>query len=117
MLATLPPGPDGARTLRYVNPTTGGAVMPALDCHAVRLTKGVTTRPKRTTCNMVCLVVSGAGRSTIGEETFDWSEHDVFSVPHWSWASHTAIDGEADLFIVSDKVAFERLDLLREELQ
>jgi len=26
-------------------------------------------------------------------------------------------DGDADLFIVSDKVAFERLDLLREELQ
>ena len=49
--------------------------------------------------------------------TFHWSQHDVFSIPHWNLASHTAIDGDADLFIVSDKVAFERLDLLREEYQ
>jgi gentisate 1,2-dioxygenase len=32
-------------------------------------------------------------------------------------ASHTATGGDADLFIVSDKVAFERLDLFREEYQ
>jgi gentisate 1,2-dioxygenase len=103
--------------VRYINPTTGGAVMPALDCHMTRLTKGAATRAKRATCNMVCLVVSGQGRSTIGDETFEWSEQDVFSVPHWTWASHTALEGDADLFVVSDKVAFERLDLLREELQ
>ena len=91
LLAALPAGPDGARTLRYTNPATGGAVMPALDCYAMRLPKGQTTRPKRTTCNMICLVVSGSGRSTVGEHTFDWSQHDVFSIPHWSFASH---DGE-----------------------
>ena len=91
--------------------------MPALDCYAVRLSKGVTTRPKRTTYNMICLVVSGAGRSTIGEHSFEWSQHDVFTIPHWTWASHEAIGGDADLFMVSDKSAFERLDLVREELQ
>ena len=117
LLAVLPAGPDGARTARYTNPATGGAVMPALDCYAVRLAKGETTRPKRTTSNMICLVVSGTGRSTVGEHTFDWSQHDVFSIPHWNWASHTAIGDSADLFIVSDKAAFERLDLLREEYQ
>ena len=117
LLAALPAGPDGARTARYTNPATGGAVMPALDCYAVRLSKGETTRPKRTTCNMICLVVSGTGRSTVGEHTFDWSQHDVFSIPHWNVASHTAIGDGADLFIVSDKVAFERLDLFREEYQ
>ena len=117
LLAQLPAGPDGARTLRYVNPTTGGAVMPAFDCGAMRLLKNQGTRPKRTTCNMICLVVSGEGRSTVGDHTFDWSQHDVFSIPHWTWASHKAGHGDADLFIVSDKVAFERLGLLREELQ
>ena len=66
---------------------------------------------------MICLVVSGAGRSTVGEQTFDWSQHDVFSIPHWTFASHEAKDGDADLFMVSDKSAFERLDLVREELQ
>ena len=91
--------------------------MPALDLYATRLSKDRATRPKRTTCNMICLVVSGQGRSTVGDHRFEWSEHDVFSIPHWNWASHQAKGGDADLFIVSDKVAYERLDLLREELQ
>lgn len=117
LLGAVAPGADGARTIRYVNPATGDTVMPALDCFAVRLTNGETTRPKRTTCNMICLVVSGAGRSTIGEASFAWSQHDVFTIPHWTWASHAAEGGDADLFVVSDKVAMERLGLLREELQ
>src|SRR5262245_1287650 len=117
LLGALPASPDGARTARYVNPTTGEPVMPTLDCHAVRLPKGVTTRPKRSTCNMICLVVSGSGRSVVGEQTFEWSQHDVFTIPHWTFASHTAREGDADLFVVSDKAALERLDLLREELQ
>ncbi len=117
MLAAAPVGPDGARTVRYVNPTTGGAVMPTLDCYAMRLDKGARTRRKRGTYNMICLVVSGSGRSTIGEHEFAWSQHDVFTVPHWTFAAHEAIEGDAHLFVVSDKVAFERLDLVREELQ
>jgi gentisate 1,2-dioxygenase len=117
LLAALPSGPDGARTVRYTNPTTGEAVMPALDLYMSRLPKAQATRPKRTTCNMICLVVSGEGSSTVGEHTFEWSQHDVFSIPHWTWASHKAIGSNADLFIVTDKSAFERLDLLREELQ
>jgi gentisate 1,2-dioxygenase len=116
LLAALPAGADGARTLRYVNPATGGPVMPALDCHAVRLAKGPATRPKRSTCNLICLVVSGSGRSIVGETAFEWSEHDVFTVPHWTFASHTAHDGDADLFVVSDRAAIEHLGLYREEI-
>jgi gentisate 1,2-dioxygenase len=117
LLSVLPAGRDGARTMRYTNPLTGGAVMPALDCYAVRLSENVATRAKRATCNMICLVASGTGHSTVGEHTFHWSQHDVFSIPHWNFASHTATGGDADLFIVSDKSAFERLDLFREEYQ
>jgi gentisate 1,2-dioxygenase len=117
LLDALPPSGDGARTVRYTNPATGEAVMTALDCYAMRLTEGRATRPKRSTCNMICLVVSGSGHSTVGEHAFEWSQHDVFSVPHWNFVSHTAIGGDADLFIVSDRSAFERLDLLREEYQ
>jgi gentisate 1,2-dioxygenase len=38
-------------------------------------------------------------------------------VPHWTWASHEAIEADADLFVVSDRVVHEQLGLLREELQ
>jgi gentisate 1,2-dioxygenase len=117
LLAAAMPGRDGARTIRYVNPATGGAVMPTLDCYAARLSRGVPTRMKRATCNAVCLVVNGEGRSTIGDRTFEWSQHDVFTIPHWTWARHEARGGEADLFLVTDKSAFERLDLLREEME
>ena len=116
LLAALPPGPDGARTARYVNPSTGDAVMPALDCHAVRLAAGQATRPRRTTANAICLVVAGAGRSTIGAHTFEWSRHDVFTVPHWTFARHEAQSGDADLFVVSDRVVMDRLGLLVDEL-
>jgi gentisate 1,2-dioxygenase len=60
-------------------------------------------------------VVSGEGRSTLGDRTFEWSQHDVFTVPHWTWASHEAA-GAADLFVVTDRAIYERLELLREEL-
>ena len=64
-----------------------------------------------------CLVVAGEGRSTIGDQTFEWSQHDVFTIPHWTFARHEARGGDADLFMVTDKSAFERLDLVREELE
>ncbi len=117
LLAAAPPGADGARTIRYVNPATAGAVMPTLDCYAARLSKGAPTRMKRATYNVICLVVAGEGRSTVGDAAFEWSQHDVFTIPHWTFARHEASGGDADLFMVTDKSAFERLDLVREEWQ
>ena len=109
-LAETPIGPDGARTYRYAK--NGGSVMPTLDLFLKRIEKP--TRPARATWNAVCLVVSGEGRSTIGDKRFEWSKHDVFTIPHWTWAAH---EGKADLFMVTDRAIYERLDLLREEFQ
>src|SRR5260370_888172 len=52
-----------------------------------------------------------------GEESFEWSQHDVCTIPHWTFARHEAHGGDADLFMVTDKSAFERLDLVREEME
>ena len=91
--------------------------MPTLDCYAMRLPNGTATRATRTTWNTVALVVSGEGRSTVGDRTFEWSQHDVFTVPHWSWASHAARGGDADLFLVTDRSVYEALELARAEMQ
>jgi gentisate 1,2-dioxygenase len=115
MLDAMKPGADGARQLRFVHPVTGGAVMPTLDCYATRLAQGAATRPTRATWHAVVLVVSGEGRSTVGDSTFDWSPHDVFTVPHWTWFSHTAASASADLFLVTDRSVYEALDLARVE--
>jgi gentisate 1,2-dioxygenase len=108
-----PLGPDGATTVRYTR--NGGAVMPTLDLYRLRL--GARTRRKRSTCNAICLVVAGEGRSTIGEREFEWSRHDVFTVPHWTWASHEPRGAAAELFVVTDRAIYERLELLREEIE
>jgi gentisate 1,2-dioxygenase len=99
--------------VRYTK--NGASVMPTLDLFLNRIEGR--TRQKRTTYSAICLVVAGEGRSTIGEERFDWSRHDVFTIPHWTWASHEARSASADLFVVTDRAIYERLDLLREELQ
>jgi gentisate 1,2-dioxygenase len=112
-LETKRPGIDGARTFRYTR--DGDSVMPTLDLFYKRVTQR--TKMWRATHNAVCLVVSGEGRSTVGERTFEWSQHDVFTVPHWTWSSHEARGAAADLFIVTDRAIYERLELLREEVQ
>jgi gentisate 1,2-dioxygenase len=111
-LAAAPVGADGAKTVRYLK--NGGSVMPTLDLYLARIESR--TRAKRSTHNAICLVVSGDGRSTIGEQRFEWSRHDVFTIPHWTWASHEARSASAELFIVTDREIYERLDLLREEV-
>ena len=108
---------DGSKLMRYVNPLTAGPVMPMLDCYRLRLAGGAATAPQRGTYNRVCLVVNGNGRSTVGGRTFEWARHDVFTIPHWTWASHTALGGDADVFIVSDYAVLEAMGLLREEMQ
>jgi gentisate 1,2-dioxygenase len=112
-LAAAAAGPDGAHTVRYTR--HNGSVMPTLDLFRKRIVRK--TRPARATYNAICLVVSGAGRSTVGGHTFAWSQHDVFTVPHWTWASHEPAAADADLFIVTDRAIYERLELLREELE
>jgi gentisate 1,2-dioxygenase len=113
LLAAAPVGADGARTVRYTK--NDDAVMPTLDLFLKRISSRTTAG--RATYNAICLVVSGDGRSTIGEQRFEWSRHDVFTIPHWTWATHEARSAAADLFIVTDRALYERLDLLREELR
>ena len=112
-LDATPVGEDLAKTFRYTR--NGGSIMPTLDLYRMQVIGK--TRPRRSTHNAVCLVVSGAGRSTIGGASFEWSEHDVFTIPHWTWASHEPRGGAADLFIVTDRAIYERLELLREEVR
>ena len=104
---------DGSRTVRYTK--NGGSVMPTLDLYLKRIEKR--TNAVRNSYNAICLVVSGEGRSTVGESSFEWARHDVFTVPHWTWASHEARGGAAELFVVTDRAIYERLDLLREEIR
>lgn len=109
------PAADGSRWLRYVDGHSRGAVMPTLDCYLLALATGQPTRRYRSTSNAVCVVVRGSGRSQIGESTIDWSPRDVFTVPHWNWTSHTALSGDAVLFMMTDREFLASIGYLREE--
>ena len=112
-LDAAPVDADGTKTVRYTK--SGGSVMPTLDLYRLRVSGR--TRRRRSTSNAIYLVVSGEGRSTVGEHRFEWSRHDVFSVPHWTWSSHEARGAPADLLLVTDRAIYERLELLREEIE
>jgi gentisate 1,2-dioxygenase len=109
-----PKGRDGARRVRYVNPITGGSTMPLMDCYLTQIDKGGETVRFRSTANAVCLVCEGSGTTRVGDDTLRWETHDVFSLPHGNWITHRA-DETATLFLVSDRDALRRLDLLKEQ--
>jgi gentisate 1,2-dioxygenase len=112
-LDAAPADRDGSRTVRYTK--NGGSVMATLDLYLKRIDQR--TKSARNTYNAICLVVSGEGRTTVGDSRFEWSRHDVFTVPHWTWASHEARGRAAELLVVTDRAIYERLDLLREEIR
>lgn len=115
-LAKAPVGDDGAKRVRLVNPIDGGLALPPLDCSMAALGTSP-TREHRTTAGTLCIVAEGSGSSMIGDTRINWRQHDVFTIPHWSWASHAADEGEAILFMVSDKGVLTGNRWLREELR
>jgi len=114
-LAGAKPLSDGSRWLRYVDGQSHGAVMPTLDCYLLAGGKGQPTRLQRTTSNAICVVARGQGNSQIGGTTIAWSQHDVFTVPHWTWTSHTAATDDAVLFMMTDREFLASMGYLREE--
>ena len=105
---------DGSRRVRYINPITGGSTMPLMDCYLTQIDSGTETIRFRTTSNAMCLVCAGHGTSRVGEELVSWDAHDVFSLPHGNWITHQANE-TATLFVVTDRDALRRLDLLKEQ--
>ncbi|HIC60423.1 MAG TPA: hypothetical protein EYO71_10155 [Rhodospirillales bacterium] len=74
------------------------------------------TRSRRTTARTICVVMEGEGFSQIGHEKIDWEVNDVFTLPHWTWANHTAQSKRAIMITISDREIMKKLNLLREEV-
>jgi len=106
---------DGSRRVRYVDPTTGEPAIASLDCYVWQLASGKPTRHARSSANAVFTVVEGEGSSEIGGRSIRWQKNDVFTVPHWTWASHQASGAAARLFYFTDREVLRRLNWLREE--
>lgn len=115
LLAQTTARADGSKLLRYVDGQSGGAVLPTLDCYLLALAAGRPTRRYRSTSNAVCVVAQGHGSSVVGDTVIPWKRHDVFTLPHWNWISHTASSSDAQVFMMTDRELIASLGYLREE--
>ena len=106
---------DGVR-FEYVNPLTGGPVMPMLACFVQALAPGQGTEAHRHTSSAIYHVVSGNGRSIVDGVTIDWGPRDTFAIPGWAVHEHVndAGDEPAILFSFSDEPVLRGLGYLRE---
>jgi len=102
----------GAR-VRYVNPMTGGWVMPTMGAHLALLPKGFKGESYRSTDGMIFVCAEGQGLTDIDGEEFEWTQNDVFVVPPWKRYAHHA-SSESVLFSISDRPAQEALGIWRE---
>jgi gentisate 1,2-dioxygenase len=109
-------GPHDGIVLEYVNPRTGGPVMPTIDCHIQLLPPGVETAAHRHSNSVVYHVVEGRGATLVNGQRFDWEPGDVYCVPSWASHQHVNASGSAPafLFSYSDAPVQRALGLLRE---
>jgi len=114
-LATVGGSPFDDVAMEYINPHTGGPIMPTLACGVQLLRAGVRTRAHRQTGSAVYLAFEGRGSSVIDGQRFDWEQGDLFVVPTWAWHEHASVDGEAILFSVQDTPILLALGLYREQ--
>ncbi|MAY88245.1 MAG: cupin [Pseudooceanicola sp.] len=103
---------QGHAAIRYVNPTTGGDVMPTIRCQFHRLRAGVETAPRHEVGSSVFQVFDGTGSVVLGGETHKLEKGDLFVVPSWvPWSLQA--DTQFDLFRFSDAPIMERLHFMR----
>lgn len=113
-LDAAPSRDDGTTQLRLMNPGGSGMAMWPMDSFVMRLTSEP-SRARRSTSSALCVVAAGQGRSTVGDREISWSERDIFTIPHWAWASHRATSDDAVIFVVTDRGYLDRLGFLRDE--
>ncbi|MEN2433611.1 cupin domain-containing protein [Comamonas sp. F1-6] len=103
--------------MHYINPVTGGSVMPTIGASMQLLRAGEHTNAHRHTGSYLYQVAKGEGYSVINGKRFDWRERDIFCVPSWAWHEHanTQASEDACLFCFSDLPVMKALGLYREE--
>jgi len=109
--------PYDGHIVEYVNPESGGPVMPTLSFTMQRLAPGQRLLAHRHTSSTVYCCAGGRGVTEVEGKRLEWSKNDIFCVPTWAWHEHANLDaGEpALIFAVTDAPAIQKLALYREE--
>lgn len=109
--------PHDGILMHYVNPLTGGPVMPTIGASMQLLRPGEHTRAHRHTGSFLYQVAKGEGYSIVNGMRMDWRERDIFCVPSWAWHEHanTQATEDACLFCFSDLPVMKAMSLYREQ--
>lgn len=100
----------------YVNPTTGGPVMPTIGCRIQMIRRGIRTKAHRHSSVSVYHVFRGTGATVVDGIQVDWKRGDFFVVPPYAWHEHhNASDENCVLFSTTDHPVLDVLRLYREE--
>lgn len=103
---------QGHAAVRYINPTTGGDVMPTIRAEFHRLRPGVQTEVRREVGSSVFQVFQGRGAVVMDGERTVVEKGDLITVPSWTAFSLEAESG-FDLFRFGDQPIIERLNFAR----
>lgn len=115
-LARLEEDPFDDIAFDYVNPSTGGHVMPTIGCRIQMIRRGIHTKAHRHSNVSVYHVFRGFGATIVDGLQLDWRAGDFFVVPPFAWHEHRNSSGEdAILFSTTDMPVLEALSLQREE--
>lgn len=101
----------------YVDPSTGGSVLPTIHCRIEMLPPGFSGRCFRTTASEIAFVVEGEGVVETGADVLDWQRHDCVALPNWSERRmiNKSKRDRAVLFVLNDAPLLEKLGFLRDE--
>jgi gentisate 1,2-dioxygenase len=108
-LETAPEKTPGHRIVEL-----GPPHMETIGLHMHRLEAEARLAVARTTANSIVAVVEGCGASDVDGTRFEWSRGDVFAVPAWRPAQHTATE-RSFLLRVTDEPLLKKLNWLRTE--
>lgn len=103
--------------MNYVNPVTGGPVMPTMGASMQVLRPGEKTKAHRHTGSFLYQAAKGSGYSIVNGQRLDWTERDIFCVPSWAFHEHANASQTEDacLFCFHDLPVINALGLYREE--
>ena len=112
-----PVDPCTGRTFEFVNPQTGGGVLPTIGCQVQVLPPGFEGRIQRRTSSSTAFVIAGEGRVVLTDNELEWGKHDSFVLPNWTWYRlvNASRHESAFLFTMSDRPILDAFGLYREE--
>jgi len=107
----------GHAVVRYVDPVTGGDVLPTMRVEFHRFRPDISSATRRDVGSSVFQVFSGAATVEVGDQSWVVDRGDLFVVPSWRPWCVTASDRGVDLFEFGDAPVMERLGLARTRIE